>query len=433
MPTRMTIALVALLTPILGFTQDVNSQLIEGARNGQTEKVETLLKAGADPNAREEEGGRTALMIAAVRGHRPSVLALLNAGADVNARSGPGITALMAASGEGQTLTVKVLLDAGANVNTSGRNITALMMAALKGVSSTVQALVDAGANVNARAEGGTTALMMATDEGYSEVVRILRGAGAKEAGAEEVEDPIQKKIEEALAYYQQATSYMNQKDYDQAITHFTKAIELIPVMSQAYAQRGFARLQKREFELAISDSTKAIELAPDDPVPVAVEIPLVNRGSAYANMGRYDQAITDFTKAIELDPTLAQAYVNLGAVYQKTGNVRQSAEAYEKAFKFGLSDATLFNNVAWLFATTTDSEIRNPEKAIEYASKAVEATQGRNPGFLDTLAEAYYASNDFEKAIQTIQQAIALQPNESYYKEQLIKFQEGGQAKPND
>ena len=59
--------------------------------------------------------------------------------------------------------------------------------------------------------------------------------------------------------------------------------------MSQAYAHRGFAHLQKREFELAISDSTKAIELASDDPVPVDVEIPLVNRGSAYANIRRYD------------------------------------------------------------------------------------------------------------------------------------------------
>ncbi|MFQ5875420.1 MAG: ankyrin repeat domain-containing protein, partial [Dehalococcoidia bacterium] len=143
----------------------LGTELFEAAKNGQTEKVETLLKDGADPNAREQEGDRTALMIAAVRGHRPSVLALLNAGADVNARSGPGITALMAASGAGQSLTVKVLLDAGTNVNTKAPgNITALMMAAVNGDSSTVQALVNAGADVNARAEGGTTALMMAAD-----------------------------------------------------------------------------------------------------------------------------------------------------------------------------------------------------------------------------------------------------------------------------
>ncbi len=67
--------------------------------------------------------------------------------------------------------------------------------------------------------------------------------------------------------------------------------------------------------------------------------------------------------------------------------------------------------------------------KAFEYATKAVEATEAQEPGYLDTLAEAYYSSGQFEKAIQTIQKAIALQPDRVYFKEQLLKFQQASEA----
>ena len=48
MPARMIIAmLVVLLISIPACTQDVNSELIEAAQNGETEKVRELLEAGA--------------------------------------------------------------------------------------------------------------------------------------------------------------------------------------------------------------------------------------------------------------------------------------------------------------------------------------------------------------------------------------------------
>lgn len=48
--------LLALLIPIPAYAQDVNAQLIKAAQNGQAEKVQALLEAGADPNAKDENG-----------------------------------------------------------------------------------------------------------------------------------------------------------------------------------------------------------------------------------------------------------------------------------------------------------------------------------------------------------------------------------------
>jgi len=59
--------------------------------------VELLLKKGANVNAKDKYGG-TALMYAAVKGHKEVVELLIENGADVNAKNIMGKTALMSAS-----------------------------------------------------------------------------------------------------------------------------------------------------------------------------------------------------------------------------------------------------------------------------------------------------------------------------------------------
>lgn len=103
MPNKVIFAiLLALLIPIPAFAQDINSQLIEAAKNGQTEKVRALLKGGADVNAKNKVKGTTGLIYAVVAGHTDTVKILLDAGADVNAKNEDGLTATMAAALTGQ-------------------------------------------------------------------------------------------------------------------------------------------------------------------------------------------------------------------------------------------------------------------------------------------------------------------------------------------
>ena len=91
--------LLALLIPLLVNAQDINQDLFEAAKKGDTATVRALLDAGADVNA--NDGGETVLMAAAVEGHIATVQALIAAGADVNATTNNGVTALMAAAMEG--------------------------------------------------------------------------------------------------------------------------------------------------------------------------------------------------------------------------------------------------------------------------------------------------------------------------------------------
>jgi len=75
----MAFGALALLTPIPAYAQDLDSQLMEAAKKGQTERVKSLLDAGAKVNAKTGSG-LTALMSAADSGHADTVQVLLSKG-----------------------------------------------------------------------------------------------------------------------------------------------------------------------------------------------------------------------------------------------------------------------------------------------------------------------------------------------------------------
>ena len=81
---------------------------------------------------------------------------------------------------------------------------------------------------------------------------------------------------------------------------------------AEEYFQRGLANDNQGNYDQAISDYTKAIEIDPNLPGVY------FNRGSIYDNQGNLPQAISDYTKAIEIDPNYVSAYYDRANVYYK-------------------------------------------------------------------------------------------------------------------
>ncbi len=178
---------------------------------GQADALRQQLAAGADPNARTQDG-LTPLHGAAWNGHAECVRALLVAGADPNAMGNPdschGPTALHRAAREGWVDCLRLLLDAGAKPDAASEGRTPLFEAAWAGHADCVRLLAEAGAkpdgisadaiplhwsfspdsittllaagaDVNRADASGTTALHCAVILHEHEGIRCLLAAGA--------------------------------------------------------------------------------------------------------------------------------------------------------------------------------------------------------------------------------------------------------------
>jgi ankyrin repeat protein len=120
------------------------------------------------------------LMAAAGNGETAEVKTLLDRGANVNARDSYGFTALIFAAKSGNSSTVRLLLTRGADVNAKSKLLgyTALMNAAAFGNEEMVGALIAQGAVVNVRNDDGVTALSFAEQAGKPGIIKLLKAHG---------------------------------------------------------------------------------------------------------------------------------------------------------------------------------------------------------------------------------------------------------------
>jgi ankyrin repeat protein len=94
-----------------GFFLSKKKRLIRAAEEGHLDLVQRILEAGADPDAKCEEGF-TVLMWAVARGHVEVVQVLLEAGANPDVRSEKGRTAAEIAAQEGYDEIAGILREA---------------------------------------------------------------------------------------------------------------------------------------------------------------------------------------------------------------------------------------------------------------------------------------------------------------------------------
>jgi ankyrin repeat protein len=185
--------------------------LFSAATEGKIAMMDVVLKAGADPNAKDDEGmtalrdvawtgknqvnvtkrliaAKANVNIAANDGWTPLIQVmyadpavavpvaqlLLQAGADASIVNNEGNSALMLAAKRGMPVLVPALVKAGANINERGRDGTALGVAAEEGQTAVVQALLDAKADPNLGGRHDETPLMKAAQKDHVEIIVLL-------------------------------------------------------------------------------------------------------------------------------------------------------------------------------------------------------------------------------------------------------------------
>ena len=165
---------------MISVVPDMEHPLAAACQDENIDEVKNLIARGAHVNAKEKYRGITPLFIAVENGGKAVVETLIRFGADVNARDSEGRTPLMLLDDDAEDGLIEFLVRNGADLDlTDNEGNTALILAADGRESKTVRALIAAGARLNIQNKEGETALMEASDEDSLKMVRALLLAGA--------------------------------------------------------------------------------------------------------------------------------------------------------------------------------------------------------------------------------------------------------------
>ncbi len=230
----------------------------------------------------------------------------------------------------------------------------------------------------------------------------------------------------------------------DQAIEQFERSVQLDPSLLEAHLNLGEVYTQLGANDKAMYDKAAkhyASILAFYTPGSVVDRDALANFSQAYFGLGRialaqgkYEEAVKAFKEAIAVNPNnmlaidrLAQELF-LHGDYRDGGQVlrlwlsklpappaparRQLAEQFGKRFEgSGKHEQAVraWIAMAWIFATSPEPQLRDPQAALGIADGIVKLTNRQDPLALDTLAAAYAENGQFPRAVEEAQAAINL------------------------
>lgn len=135
--------------------------------------------------------------------------------------------------------------------------------------------------------------------------------------------------------YFARAVKKYGMQDIPGAIRDVDQFINLEPVdgrfgMSDAYSLRGTLHLAAYEVQEAVSDYSKAIQLDP------SCSRAFVDRGMAKVQLGDHRGAIEDLTQAISLDPSNAEAFYWRGLARDALGAANDAQTDFAMAKRLG-------------------------------------------------------------------------------------------------
>jgi len=190
---------------------------------------------------------------------------------------------------------------------------------------------------------------------------------------------------------------------YSDVETLWRTTIARNPASYMAHNNLGSVLTRKGELDEAIKHFQLSFTIQPD------YAIAYHNLGRVLIQKGQLSEAVVQFRKAVDSDPDYATARINLGNALVQMNQAGEAIKHYEAALSLRLTSGDVFNNLAWLLATSPDASLRNGPRAVDLALQANRLTGGRNPVYLGTLAAAQAEAGRFAEAVATAQSALEL------------------------
>lgn len=159
------------------------------------------------------------------------------------------------------------------------------------------------------------------------------------------------------------------QGKHEEAIVHYSKALQINPMYTEAHNSLGVL----------------------------------------FASKGNFNDAFYHYKEALRINPKYSGAYYNLGKIYANKGEIKDAILYYKKALQLSPNMAEALYNLSWIYATNENEKFRNSKEAVSLAEKLCELQKYSQPLSLDALAAAYAEAGRFKEAVLTAKKGFAL------------------------
>lgn len=288
---------------------------------------------------------------------------------------------------------------------------------------------------------------ILSGDDQKSSLIELLkeRYQGAEQRQEIQIKDEkaiikwyYNKTIPEADSFNQQALKFIRQKNYNEAIRCWNKAVQINPTDPDYYYNLGLAYLGNKNTEKGIDSCLEAIRICP---LYYRANFVL---GSIYSKMRKYEKAEEFMRNGLIVSPNNVQALVNLGALYSIIHKYDQAIKCFEQTIKISSKEIKAYLGLGKIYQIKRDYDnaIRNykvvtkldPEgdlgkigrnliASLNITEKPAEKTEqpakveteeetesGEIPEHVNTLyAEGYqhFIDGNFEKAINAYKEYL--------------------------
>jgi tetratricopeptide (TPR) repeat protein len=152
------------------------------------------------------------------------------------------------------------------------------------------------------------------------------------------------KKSKDGTEYFSIAEKNIENRQFDQAVINYTKAININPSNSDYLVSRGIAYNYIGDYYKAITDFTRALEIKPKDLYAY------LNSSIAKNNLGDYKGALVDVDNAILCDSFSCESYNLRGNIYRGSKEYDKSIIALKKGYDCNPSNQVYSSDIGLIY-----------------------------------------------------------------------------------
>jgi len=214
-------------------------------------------------------------------------------------------------------------------------------------------------------------------------------------------------------AYYDLAVAQIGLNQSSQALATLEKARQQFPQNFVLEFWTGMAFSRQKDYTQAIQHYTAAEVIArATEPKRLNKEF-YFQLGAACERKGDLEQAEKYFQKCLEFAPNFAEALNYLGYMWAEHGTRLDKARDFiEKAVKLEPKNAAYLDSLGWVLY-----KLSKPAEALDYIVKAAQLSEQPDATVYDHLGDVYAALHQRSKAREAWQKSFSLEANDAVLK----------------